>query len=179
MILSRESILEALDAGELSIDPFDPARLGAASYDMRLAPVFRRLHRSDEPLDVLDDIDYRKPDISEWLEVPPGGDYVLGPGETVLGITAERLALGPQLCARLEGRSRFARIGLLIHISAGFLAPGTNNHQVLEISNMAPRPLRLHPGAAICQCLFERTSGPARHEGRYRSQDLEHFRASP
>ena len=143
MILCKPDILAAIEAGELVIDPFEPELIGAASIDLRLSPHFRRLHRSDEALDVLAERDYREPAVSEYVEVPEDGSIVLDAGETILGLTVERVRFGPTMCGRLEGRSRFARLGLLIHISAGFMAPGTDNQQVLEISNMAMRPLRL------------------------------------
>jgi dCTP deaminase len=60
------------------------------------------------------------------------------PGETVLGITRERVKLGPGLCGWLEGRSRFARLGLMVHISAPFMGPGIDSQQVLEMSNFRP-----------------------------------------
>jgi dCTP deaminase len=179
MILAHDGLRRALAEGQIEISPYDETLVGAASIDLRLAAVFRRLLPSNAALDVLPEVDYRSPDITEWLELSEGEAYELGPNETVLGITLEKIRLGPNLVGRLEGRSRFARIGLLIHISAGFIAPGTENHQVLEISNMSPRPLKLHPGTAICQCLFEHTSDPALHRGRYSKQDFDHFRQTP
>jgi len=179
MILSRSAILKALDTGDLAIDPYDETLLGAASYDLRLANSFRRLHVSSEPLALLPEVDYRDSQISKVIIVPEGEAFELGAGDTALGITHERVWISPGLCGRLEGRSRFARLGLLIHISAGFMAPGTDNHQVLEISNMSPRPLLLYPGSAICQLIFERMEGEAEHSGRYRRQRIEDFVADP
>jgi hypothetical protein len=57
------------------------------------------------------------------------------PGQACLGITVETIQLAPGLCGLLEGRSRFARLGLFVHITAGFMQPGINNRQVLEIYN--------------------------------------------
>ena len=70
--------------------------------------------------------------------------YALGPGETILGITRERIRLPPDLAGWLEGRSRYARLGLMIHVTAGFVAPGVDSRQVLEMSNVAKHPL-VHP----------------------------------
>ena len=93
------------------------------------------------------------------------------PHQTVLGLTQERISLAPDLCGWLEGRSRFARIGLLVHISAGFMQPGLQNHQVLELTNFGPNPLELVPGTPICQFIFQRTIGAARYEGLFSKQD--------
>jgi dCTP deaminase len=179
MVLAREQVLEAIAAGELGVDPFNPELLGGASLDLRLSRYFRRFHHSDAPIDLLSEIDYRDPTISEVVEISNGAAYELKPGQTVLGLTVERVTFGSRLCGRLEGRSRFARLGLLIHISAGFMAPGTANQQVLEISNMSPRTLRLFPDTPICQLIFERMSGVAEHNGRYQHQSVEDFIAPP
>jgi dCTP deaminase len=179
MYLSREAILKAIDRGDINVSPFEPELLGAASLDLRLDRAFRRLEVTDSPLDLTPEKDYRDPEISTPLVLGDGESLEIASGETVLGITLERLTLSPRICGRLEGRSRFARLGLLIHISASFVAPGTDNQQVLEIANLSPRPLRLHPGVAIGQCVFARMEGQASHQGRYRRQTLEDFIASP
>ena len=90
--------------------------------------------------------------------------------ETVLGITRERLRLPPNICGWLDGRSRFARVGLMIHVTAGFLSPGIDNRQVLEISSLADRPLRLHAGVSICQVVLQRAEGAAVYRGRFADQ---------
>jgi dCTP deaminase len=83
----------------------------------------------------------------------------------------ERIRLAADISARLEGRSRFARLGLLVHVSAGFVSPGVDNRQVLEISNLADRRLKLVAGTRICQLIFERTEGLARYRGRFADQE--------
>ena len=92
------------------------------------------------------------------------------PGETVLGITRERLRLGPGLCGWLEGRSRFARLGLMVHISAPFMGPGIDSQQVLEMSNFGPAPLAVSPGLPICQFVFQKLEGNEQYEGRFAGQ---------
>jgi dCTP deaminase len=124
---------------------------------------------------VFEEVDYRDRDITELVEVPEGAPIAVEPGETLLGLTLERVGLPDDLCGWFEGRSRFARLGLLVHISAGFMQPGTFNHQVLEISNFNPRPLELVPRTPICQFVFQRTVGRASHQGRYRNQTVEDF----
>lgn len=179
MILARPDVLKALETGDIGIDPFDPKLLGAASVDLRLSPYFRRLIKTDEPLELRTECDYRSPKISTVEVIEEGQTLELQSNETVLGLTVERIRLSGRVCARLEGRSRFARLGLLIHISAGYMAPGTDNQQVLEISNMSARPLLLRPGTAICQMIFERMSAEAVHKGRYSRQTANDFLANP
>jgi dCTP deaminase len=178
-ILTRGEILKELESGRLKIDPFVPENVGAASVDLTLSRYFRRLVRHGEAISVRTDVDYRDPRYTKLEEVGEG-DYVeVNPQETLLGITHENVGLPDDLCGWFEGRSRFARLGLLVHISAGFMQPGTFNNQVLEISNMAPRPLRLYPGTPLCQFIFQRTLGSAHHTGRYVKQTIADFCASP
>ncbi|NTW58008.1 MAG: hypothetical protein HGA43_02425 [Nitrospirae bacterium] len=88
----------------------------------------------------------------------------------VLGITKEKIALADTISGRLEGRSRFARSGLAVQVTAGFMHPGISNHQVLEIVNPGYAPLALYPGTRICQFIFERCDGHAISHGRFVQQ---------
>ena len=89
----------------------------------------------------------------------------------MLGITVESVSLPEDVCGWLEGRSRFARMGLAVHVTASFMQPGISNRQVLEISNLSPHPLELHAGTSICQFIFQRCEGSARYQGRFASQE--------
>ena len=92
------------------------------------------------------------------------------PNELVQGITEEKLTLPPTLSGRIEGRSRFARLGLLIHLSSGFIQPGSSGRVVLEILNVSPLPLALHPGTAICQVIIEEAVGAVKYRGIFSGQ---------
>lgn len=167
-VLGREAILQAIEQGSILITPFDPARVGPASVDLTLAPTFRVFRKVHEVIDVREDTDYRQ--LTDKIEVPEGRHILIMPGETVLGITRERLRLGPGLCGWLEGRSRFARLGLMVHISAPFMGPGIDSQQVLEMSNFGPAPLAVHPGTAICQFVFQKLEGSESYAGRFAGQ---------
>ncbi|RMG08624.1 MAG: dCTP deaminase [Planctomycetota bacterium] len=173
-ILTREAILKEIEAGRIRIDPYDPARVGTASVDLTVSRYFRRFV-GWKPIDLHEDVDYRDPSITQLVEVPPGECMEVLPKEMVLGITNERVGLPDDLCGWFDGRSRFARMGLLVHISAGFMQSGTHNNTVLEIFNMSPRVLRIHPGTPICQFIFQRTEGSQRHSGRFSGQTLAVF----
>ncbi|HYB98968.1 MAG TPA: dCTP deaminase [Candidatus Limnocylindrales bacterium] len=166
MVLSRDSLLAEIKAGTVTIDPFDEQYLGPASYDLHLGSEIRVLNRFIKSVDVTEDSDYVRFSKVEALVAP----YELAPGQTILGITRERISLSPQLCGWLEGRSRFARLGLMIHITAGFVAPGVSNRQVLEISNVAPYALRIHAGVRIAQLIVQRVEGAAVYKGRFAQQ---------
>ena len=167
MVLTRDVILRELAAGRLEIDPFTPDQVGPASIDLHLGDELRVMERGDEPVAVTDDADYRAMTHVCTLARP----YVLGPGETVLGITRERMRLPPDLAGWLEGRSRYARLGLMIHVTSGFVAPGVDSRQVLEMSNVAKHPLVLHAGVRLCQIVLQRCEGEAVYAGRFARQD--------
>jgi dCTP deaminase len=170
-ILTREEILKEIQAGRVVIEPFDPDLVGPASVDLRLGREFRVFRKAREVVAITPDIDYDA--VTEKIVVD--GRLTLMPGETVLGLTLERITLPGDLCGWLEGRSRFARLGLLVHVSASFMQPGISNHQVLELSNFSPMPLAVSPGLPICQFIFQRTIGEARYTGRFRDQDTDRF----
>ena len=169
-ILTRDEIVRRVRAGEIGIDPFDERLVGPASVDLHLANQFRVFQRVRDIFHVTEEAPYE--DVTEIVEVGEGDYFVLMPGETCHGLTSERITLPDHLCGWLQGRSRFARLGLMVHITAAFIQPGIDNHQALEINNAGPIPLALRPGLALCQFMFEECVGHARYEGRYRDQTV-------
>ena len=89
---------------------------------------------------------------------------------TIHGITREKVTLPSDLCGFLEGRSRFARLGLMIHVTSAFVQPGVSNRQVLEMSNVSSRALEIVAGVRICQLVLMNTSGEATYRGRFQHQ---------
>jgi len=167
MILTRDEILAEIDAGRIGLDPLDRDAVGPASVDLRLGPEIRIFSPMPTVLAITADSDYR--DITYKLELDNAG-YIIKPNELVLGMTLERVTLPPDIAGWLGSRSRFARLGLMVHISAPFMQPGISNHQVLEILNTGPNYLKLVPGERICQFVFERCEGEAVYAGQFAGQ---------
>jgi len=166
-VLTGDEIRRELAAGRLRIEPLGEDQIGAASVDLRLGSELRVLEAPDGALVHLNE----DSDPNQHTRLITIRDhYVLQPGETVHGITAERLFLPSDLCGWLEGRSRTARFGLTVHTSSGFVQPGVSNHQVLEMTNVSRVPMALYAGTRICQVVLERTEGHAVYEGRFASQ---------
>ena len=166
-VLTREEILKEIRQGTVEIEPFEEGQVGPGSIDLHLGSEFRVFKKLRNACVVEDNVSVE--DLTERLETEES--FTLMPGETVLGITLERIKLPANICGWLEGRSRFARMGLVIHMTAGFVQPGINNRQVLEIGNLAPFPLVLKPGVRVCQMILERTEGKASYDGRFKSQN--------
>jgi dCTP deaminase len=172
-VLGRQAILQAIEQGSIVITPFAPERVGPASVDLTLASTFRVFRKVHQVIEVREHTDYRE--LTDKVEVSDGRHILIMPGETILGITQERLRLGPGLCGWLEGRSRFARLGLMVHISAPFMGPGIDSQQVLEMSNFGPAPLAVYPGTAICQFVFQKLDGMEQYQGRFAGQTQASF----
>jgi len=167
MILTREVIRREIDAGRVVIEPFIADQIGPASIDLHLGDEIRVIHSAREPVPVTDDVDYRTISDVRSLETP----YPLVPGETIHGITRERISLPGDIGGWLEGRSRFARLGLMIHVTSGFVQPGVASHQVLEMSNVSGRTLLIHAGVRLLQIVLQRCEGSAVYQGRFARQD--------
>lgn len=165
-ILTRSTILESLQQGHLKVEPaLSPDQIREASIDLRLGNVFRIYEKTNQAIPIQEATDYKN-----YTKEIVTDQLLLCPQETVLGVTMEKITLPNNLCGWLEGRSRFARLGLLIHISAGLIQPGVSNHQVLEITNLSPNVLTLHAGEKICQLAFQHCDGVATYDGRFQGQ---------
>ena len=94
----------------------------------------------------------------------------------ILGQTLERVHLPiretrPCYAARIEGRSSFARIGLLVHFTAPTIHSGFEGTIALEMINLAEYPISLFPGMEICQLIIEPVSTmPFRNPSAFQSQ---------
>jgi len=156
MILSDNDIRAMLKEKTLRITPLSDDQIGPASVDLTL---------SDEWYFFKDEykrkiVDLRKTGFQDAFEMKKAPDITLRPGELCLGKTVERITLPHDVMGKLEGRSRYARMGVIIHTTSALVQPGSDNHQVLEIVNLAPFPITLHAGMRVSQVVFERLKSP-------------------
>lgn len=158
VILSDRTIKEAIASGRIVIDPFDESFVQPSSIDLRVDRFFRVFENHRYPY-----IDPKAPqeDLTTLVETEDDEPFILHPGEFVLGSTLERVGLGEDIVARLEGKSSLGRIGLLIHSTAGFVDPGFDGYLTLELSNVANLPIAIYPGMKIGQISFYQLTTPA------------------
>lgn len=168
MILTSNEILKEIAKKRVQIEPFDKKIVGPASVDLTLDNKIRVFKHRKEIINIGENSDYKE--ITEIIRLKKG--YILKPGELVLGITKEKITLPDDICGWLQSRSRFARFGLMSHITAPFVCPGISNHQVLEIFNASQRKIRIKEGLQICQLILERCEGRAKYKGIFKSQEL-------
>lgn len=144
-----------------------------ASVDVHLSSKFLRFVRGQT-------LDTRVPPLMEEIIVPEGDSLVMLPGTFLIASTIERVVVPSHLAARLEGKSKLARYGLIIH-AAGFFDPGFGNTVdaygnpegatgTLELFNLSGEDLTLHPGDKIGQFSFHLLDDPA--ERPYGHPDL-------
>ncbi len=164
-MLSDRDIRKALDSGRLKIEPLGENAIQPASVDLRLANSFWAFPIDDEPLDMF------KP-LVEGVdrETIIADEFILEPNTFVLASTAERVTMPDNLVARIEGKSSLGRLGLFVHITAGFIDPGFSGNITLELLNVSGRPLRLIAGMKIAQLSLQELSSPA--ERPYGHPDL-------
>lgn len=160
-ILSDKTIKEYLEEGKIVIDPLkDEQQIQPSSVDMRLGDEFKVFKVIKKPyIDPKDE-----EDIAEYMEsstVPEGEAFIIHPNEFALATTQEYVKVPDDLVARVEGRSSMGRLGVTMHVTAGYVDPGFEGRITLEISNIGAMPVALYPGQRVCQLVFETMTTPA------------------
>ncbi len=146
MILSGLEIKKRLNK-DIFIEPFDEKRLNPNSYNLSL----------HEDLMVYENeiLDMKTPNPTRNLTIPPEG-WVLQPGKLYLGRTAE-YTRSENCVPMLEGRSSIGRLGLYIHVTAGFGDVGFAGYWTLEMHCI--HPIRIYAGVEICQIFYHTIEG--------------------
>ncbi len=162
MILSDTDIGRRLNEGSLVIEPLDDPDLQVqpASVDLRLGREFLEFQRTNIPCIHPGSEDEVADYVAETV-VDEGEDFVLHPGDFVLGTTKERVEIPPDLIAHVEGRSSLGRLAIVVHATAGIADPGYCGQITLELSNLGAAPVALTPGMRISQLTFTELSSPA------------------
>lgn len=158
MILSGLEIKKRL-GNEIIIEPFDKKYLNPNSYNLRLH--HELLMYKDHVLDM------KKPNNTRKIIIPEDG-LLLEPGKLYLGRTVEYTKT-ENYVPMLEGRSSIGRLGLYIHVTAGFGDVGFSGYWTLEIQCV--QPIRIYSGVEICQIYYHSIEGEfeERYSGKYQN----------
>jgi len=147
MILSGLEIKRQVLNKKIAIEPFDEKYLNPNSYNLRL---------HNELLIYTDDVlDMKKPLNTKTITIPEEG-LILEPGKLYLGRTFEKTSTN-QYVPMLEGRSSVGRLGLYIHVTAGFGDIGFSGYWTLEIQCV--QPVKIYPMVEICQIYYHTIDG--------------------
>lgn len=144
------------------VKPYRPDNLQPASLDVALHDRFCISEPHDEGyIDLADPVD-----ITKYVQ---RDRFVLHPGEFVLGVTEEVVHIPNNVVARIEGKSSIGRLGLAIHVTAGFIDPGFHGRITLEMVNLNKLPIILRAGRLVAQLSFQYMTASARkpYAGRY------------
>ncbi len=160
MILSGHEIRRQLGTN-IEITPFNEANLNPNSYNLTLHD---ELITYEEVV-----LDMAKPNRVRRITIPPEG-LVLGPSQLYFGRTVEHTETH-NLVPMIEGRSSIGRLGLFVHVTAGFGDVGFCGFWTLEM--FAVQPVRVYPGVPICQIFYHGISGPI---SEYASDKYQHNR---
>jgi dCTP deaminase len=156
MILSGIEIKNRLGK-DIFIDPFDEKRLNPNSYNLRLANDILMYGKRNEINDfVKPTLDMKKQNEFVRGKIPEEG-MVIYPGQLYLGRTME-MTETKNLVPMIEGRSSVGRLGIFIHITAGFGDVGFKGFWTLEISCI--QPVRIYAGVEICQVFYHTVTEP-------------------
>lgn len=147
MILSDRKIMEAIENGQIVIDPFDKKALGTNSYDVHLG--------GHLAIYVDQELDAKVHNKIKEIIIPEEG-FVIRPGTIYLGVTKEYTETHNSV-PFLEGKSSVGRLGIDIHATAGKGDVGFCNYWTLELSCV--QPVRIYSGMPIGQLIYFSVEG--------------------
>ena len=152
MILSDKTIKEKIKNKEINIKPYKKENIQPSSIDLRLGYNLKTVN--GKLLSTLEN----------------GETYTIKPNEFLLGSTLETITLPHNITAMVDGKSSMARLGLGVHVTAGFIDPGFKGNITLEIYNISDEPITLEYGLCLCQIIFFKMTSTV--ENPYGSEKL-------
>ncbi|MBI5644499.1 dCTP deaminase [Candidatus Kaiserbacteria bacterium] len=175
MFLSDVDIRKEVKHGRIVLKPFDEAQLQPVSYDIRLGNKF--ILNDESATKMIDPVNkiYAK---TREVTIRDGEEFILHPGISVLGTSKEYFGSNDFLI-QIGGKSSLARVGLMIHNTAGIINPGHFLSVTLELSNQNNVPIIIRPGMPIAQITFSMLSSPPAQQykevGRFAKDNWKHF----
>lgn len=159
MILTSQRIQTEMMCGNIKIDPFDMSRVNPNSINLQLHP--RLLVYSEVVLDA------KKKNRHQEMIIPDDG-LVLQPNVLYLGSTVEYTETH-KLVPKIDGRSSMGRLGIFVHVTAGFGDIGFCGHWTLEI--VAVHPVKVYPNMEVCQISYHEIVGGVSqtYKGKYQN----------
>jgi dCTP deaminase len=155
MILSDSAIMRLMDRKNdpLIMHHVDyGVQVQPCSIDMRLDNEIALFKNKKEPLHVRCQPQMETISLGEY-------PYLLNPGEFILGSTKEYFQIPCDHAAQVDGKSSLGRLGLLVHITAGWIDPGFKGNITLEICNINSQPIYIYHEMYIAQLIIMQLSG--------------------
>lgn len=174
-IITGPEIISAVHRRTIDIDPFEPGLVNPASIDLRLGSevlVYEDWVDCSAAdyghYDIFDGHglvgggymsfvqDIKKPARTRTFKMDTKTGWVLKPGILYLMHTVERVCSTAYVPV-LDGKSSIGRLGIQVHITAGYGDPGYDGQYTLEVTAM--HPIRVYPGMRFCQMRFHTMVG--------------------
>lgn len=185
MLFARREIKKAIDDGQIRFDPpISDGQIGETSIDLRLGRTFVKI-RDQKGITVSPSTGLAAlKGLFDTYECPPAdtfgrpSEFILEPGDFILGVTYEKVILSNDIVGIVEGRSTYARLGMSMHQTAPWIQPGWEGQITLEFLNAGPLRLSLIPGVdRPCQLSFMRLSSELTTAEAYGSKTLDSYQA--
>jgi dCTP deaminase len=159
MILTGPEIERETGHGSIDISPWRPEHINPASYDLTLGETYRTyVTASGQALDA------RVENMTRLHGIAKEG-LVLEPGELYLMYTAESVWTD-RYVPIIDGKSSIGRLGICVHLTAGYGDPGFRGQYTLEVTCV--RPVRVYAGMCFCQVRFHAMQGVVKlYRGNY------------
>ncbi len=169
--LTGAEIIRQMIMGNIEIDGFDMKNLNPNSYNLTLGntiktyrPVYQSKNKNDHSmyLDILKDNPYEEITITEE-------GFALVPGKVYIATTNER-TFSSKFQPKIDGRSSVGRLGIMVHLTAGYGDIGFDGKWTLELAVI--QPIIIYPNIPICQVSFMVPAGDTsiQYNGRYQHQ---------
>jgi dCTP deaminase len=158
MILVDWQILDRIERGHLTIDPYDKNLVQPNSIDIRLGNHFVWYKPGSRIIDP-----YDKESVVADVDETHADFFILEPGRFILAETLECIGLPDNIVATIEGKSSIARLGVTLHQTGGWIDAGFRGTITLEMCNVNTRPVKVYAGMPIGQLVFyttERAENP-------------------
>src|SRR3989344_1665485 len=152
MFLSDRDIRKAVKAGDIVISNFDKKRLQPASYDILLGNKF--MLTESHSIDAIDPVKKKFAKTKDII-LKKSETFTLHPGVSILGISIDYFG-SEKYVIQLHGKTSLARIGLMVHNTAGLINPGHFLRITFELCNLNEVPIILTPGMPVGQLTFSK-----------------------
>ena len=151
MTLGNRDIIDCMGR---NISGFNAEQVGPSSYDCRLGVGMKAIFDRQEPITIPS---FREVQYTD-LELNDDGYYEIKPFQFALATTEEFIKMPDNIDAHVDGRSSIGRLGLMVHVTAGYIDPGFFGQITLELFNATSSSIFIEPGAKICQLVFSMVS---------------------
>lgn len=156
VILSDETIRNKILDNEIYVHPLpEDIQFQPSSLDLRLDYMFKAYKQNQIP--VVDTHSHHM-DLDKSTETTilkyRHDPFIVQPNDFILAQTLEKIRIPYNIVGVVEGRSSFGRLGLAVHVTAGYIDPGFEGKITLEIKNLNNIPLAIYPEQRICQIVF-------------------------